>query len=195
MYVPTLAEAIVKAQTAGTWTGAPLAGIAVGNGCSGSEVGVCAQNDEFSYLRWAYLLQTAFVSSSTKSSIASACNWTAASPSASPSCEEALAQAAQSISHVNLYNVYGDCISGTPISSASASSPALSTPAGGCPVPDAAVRAPSKIPSLSSGRLAANAAGPDACINSREASSYFNRKDVQSAIHVRPPGFCWSVCR
>jgi hypothetical protein len=124
----------VKAQNAGTWSGAPLAGIAVGNGCSGSEVGVCAQNDEFSYFRWAYLLQTAFVSSSTKSSIASACNWTAASPSPSPSCEAALTQAAQSMSHVNLYNVYGDCISGTlTSSSASASSSASSAPQAAAP--------------------------------------------------------------
>ena len=114
MYVPTLAEAIVKAQKAGTWTGAPLAGIAVGNGCSGSEVGVCAQSDEYSYFRWTYLQQTAFISSSTKAAIASSCNWTAAHPNPSPSCAAVLQNAAKSISHINLYNVYGDCISGAP---------------------------------------------------------------------------------
>ena len=113
MYVPTLAEAIIKAEQAGKWVGGKLAGIAVGNGCSGSEVGVCAQEENFSYFRWAYLVQTAFISSSDKASIASTCNWTAASPLPSATCKAVLAQAAQSISNVNVYNVYGDCISGT----------------------------------------------------------------------------------
>lgn len=36
--------------------------------------------------------------------------------------------------------------------------------------------------------------GPDACIDSAAASAYFNREDVQRAIHVRAPGFCWAVC-
>jgi hypothetical protein len=36
--------------------------------------------------------------------------------------------------------------------------------------------------------------GPDACIDSGAASAYFNREDVQAAIHVRNPGFCWAVC-
>jgi serine carboxypeptidase-like clade 1 len=112
-YVPTLAEAIVEAQRSGQWAGGQLAGIAVGNGCSGSEVGVCSQEENFSFFRWAYLTQTAFISSSAKASIASACNWTAAAPLPSSSCKEVLTNAAKSISHVNVYNVYGDCISGT----------------------------------------------------------------------------------
>lgn len=41
VYVPTLAEAIVWAVQNGTYTGAPLKGIAVGNGCAGTEIGVC----------------------------------------------------------------------------------------------------------------------------------------------------------
>lgn len=36
--------------------------------------------------------------------------------------------------------------------------------------------------------------GPDACIDSGKASGYLNRPDVQAAIHVRDPGFCWAVC-
>lgn len=102
----------MQAQRSGQWTGAQLAGIAVGNGCSGSEVGVCSQDENFSYYRWAYLVQTAFISSSAKAAIASACNWTAADPLPSSSCKEVLTDAAKSIAHVNLYNVYGDCISG-----------------------------------------------------------------------------------
>ena len=48
MYVPTLAEAILWAGGNGTYTGAELKGIAVGNGCTGSEIGVCGgQRDQY----------------------------------------------------------------------------------------------------------------------------------------------------
>ena len=36
--------------------------------------------------------------------------------------------------------------------------------------------------------------GPDACIDSRTASGYLNKPEVMAAIHVRDPGYCWSVC-
>ncbi len=36
--------------------------------------------------------------------------------------------------------------------------------------------------------------GPDACIDSIAASAYINNPAVMEAIHVRDPGFCWSVC-
>ena len=36
--------------------------------------------------------------------------------------------------------------------------------------------------------------GPNACIDSRAASAYLNDKFVMDAIHVRNPGYCWSVC-
>ena len=43
IYVPTLAEAIVQGQLDSTYTGAKLNGIAVGNGCSGSGIGICGR--------------------------------------------------------------------------------------------------------------------------------------------------------
>ena len=60
---------------------------------------------------------------------------------------------------------------------------------GGCPVPDAAVRPPGKIPGLAPSSFAAQLRGPDACINSREASAYFNRKDVQCEL-ARASDYC-----
>lgn len=108
VYVPTLAEAIVKGEQDGTYTGAPLTGIAVGNGCSGTEVGICGDGPQVSSLfqwemqylnhhhnilllfvlfldspqgtlyEWSYLLQTAFVDANLKRSVNAACNWTAA---------------------------------------------------------------------------------------------------------------------
>ena len=71
IYVPTLAEAIVKATKAGTYKGAPLKGIAVGNGCTGTEIGVCGgQRDEF---ETEFLLGTAFVLPELKEQIRSTC--------------------------------------------------------------------------------------------------------------------------
>lgn len=71
VYVPTLAEAIVKATKAGTYKGAPLRGIAVGNGCTGTEIGVCGgQRDEF---ETEFLLGTAFVQPELKDKIRSTC--------------------------------------------------------------------------------------------------------------------------
>lgn len=112
VYVPTLAEAILKAEEAGTYTGAPLTGIAVGNGCSGTEVGICGEGTQGTYYEWTYLKQTSFVDASLKSAIDSNCDWAAAAnntPNAlSHKCVSLLNQASAEISNVNLYSIYGD---------------------------------------------------------------------------------------
>ena len=41
IYIPTMSEAILDAQKAGTWNGPSLKGIAVGNGCTGTQIGIC----------------------------------------------------------------------------------------------------------------------------------------------------------
>ena len=46
VYVPTLAEAILQGQQDGTYSGAPLSGIAAGNGCSGTQVGICGDGPQ-----------------------------------------------------------------------------------------------------------------------------------------------------
>lgn len=69
VYVPTLAEAIVNAEKAGTYTGAHLTGIAAGNGCSGTEVGICGDGPQGTYYEWQYLIQTGFVSTDLKNKV------------------------------------------------------------------------------------------------------------------------------
>lgn len=112
VYVPTLAEAILKAEEAGTYTGAALTGIGVGNGCSGTEVGICGDGTQGTYYEWSYLKQTSFVDQNLKAAIDASCNWAAAAnntPNAlSAKCVSLLNQASAEISHVNLYNIYGD---------------------------------------------------------------------------------------
>jgi serine carboxypeptidase-like clade 1 len=171
VYVPTLAEAILHAMQKGTYTGAKLAGIAVGNGCSGSDIGVCGpQADQF---RTEFLLEHAFMSRSLKTEIRAACDWTKARQG--EKCESLLEQMHETIGHIDLYNVYGPCISGS------------------SPHDDAA-------PQTQAGTLAAatnarvGSAGPDACIDSITASEYFNDPDVQAAIHVKKPPERWATC-
>jgi serine carboxypeptidase-like clade I len=189
VYVPTLAEAILNAEAAGTYTGAKLTGIAVGNGCSGTEVGICGDGSQGTFYEWSYLIQTPFVDSALKQQVNSACNWTAAALNEkfalSAHCVGLLNQASAEISNVNLYDIYGDCVSG------------------GCA--DRTMPKRGKVPAReeysissedgTSRRLARIIPhGPDACIDSTAASAYLNQADVMTAIHVKDPGFCWGVC-
>jgi len=112
--------------------------------------------------------------------IDSTCNWTAAAlnlPDAiSQDCEKLLDQASDIIAHVNMYDVYGDCVSSYNDSSRGVK-----------------LKAPNRslfTKHIRHGKLG----GPDACIDSRAASGYLNQGDVMQAIHVKNPGFEWGVC-
>jgi len=171
VYVPTLAEAIVWANNNGTYTGAELKGIAVGNGCSGHETGVCGgQRDKYDT---EYLLGTAFVSSQLKTKIRAKCDFDGA---VSIVCEGLLAEMHAQVGHIDLYNVYGPCISGSGAQQAGSGSNKYKAPIGDS--------------SLFNSKLG----GPDACIDSILASTYFNRPEVYEAIHVVPPTHRWATC-
>jgi len=172
IYVPTLAEAIMKSTT---YTGAPLKGIAVGNGCTGDQIGICGHAEQGTCYKWTYLTQLGMISNDLKTKIAASCNWTAACSGAknslSATCTNLLAQASNQLSNVNTYDVYGDCVNSY-----------LATNN------EEAVVQKFKAPHK------ALLGGPDACIDSNAATAYLNRSDVQKAIHVRYPGFTWGVC-
>ena len=137
----------------------------MGNGCSGTEVGVCGGE------RWkydtTYLAGTAMVSPATKRAISDACDFSAAS--ASKACNAAIDTMHTEVGHVNLYDVYGECIRGA------------DGEAGG----EASTH---KVP------WAPTAGGPDACINSIAGSAYFNQPSVIAAAHVVKQSFKWSTC-
>eukprot|EP01038_Epipyxis_sp_PR26KG_P015132 gene15132-20371_t len=192
VYVPTLAEAILKGEKDGTYTGANLTGIAAGNGCSGTEVGICGDGPQGTFYEWQYLLNDAFVDQKLKNSINANCNWTAAAlndPKAlSAKCVSLLNDASAEIGHVNLYNVYGDCVDDM----CSADSSGKKAARGKVPA-----RATYEVEDLNgeARRLARIIPhGPDACIDSGVATGYLNKPEVMEAIHVRDPGFCWAVC-
>ena len=165
VYTPTLAEAVLAAADAGTYDGAPLAGIGVGNGCSGTEVGVCGGE------RWIYgtkyLMATALASPAAKANVTASCDFTAKAPS--PACSAAIDALEGAVGHVDLYNIYGECVSGDESNGATLTQ---------------------KVPYERSSRLG----GPDACIDSRAGSAYFNQPAVMTAAHVRTPDFRWATC-
>lgn len=197
VYVPTLAEAIVNGQKEGSYTGAPLTGMAAGNGCSGTEVGICGDGPQGTYYEWQYLLQTAFVATSLKNSVNSECDWVAAAANTkdalSAKCVQLLNQASAEIANVNMYDVYGDCVSDDGCSESDGKRGAFTKTEGKVPA-----RSSYEVADLAEGanrrlsRLTPH--GPKACIDSKTASAYLNQPAVMEAIHVKDPGFCWGVC-
>jgi serine carboxypeptidase-like clade 1 len=122
IYIPTLAEAILQAVDAGTYSGATLKGIAVGNGCTGYEVGVCGWYFggvcEGLYYSTQFLLELPFIKQTLKDSIAVACNWTTCKNNQtlgsdvhalSTDCLKLLDRASVDLGAINIYNVYGTC--------------------------------------------------------------------------------------
>eukprot|EP00054_Salpingoeca_dolichothecata_P027032 m.195908 g.195908 ORF g.195908 m.195908 type:complete len:439 (+) comp25839_c0_seq3:1515-2831(+) len=165
IYVPTLAYQIYLATQAHT-NEINLRGIAVGNGCTGCETGVCGGN---AGTRPEYLFAHALYSPTTHAKVKQACgNY---SQPLSAACESALGEAHNEIGHVDIYDIYGPCISGS-----SDSKPR-------------AMRVP--VDTLGGSMVG----GPDACIDSIAASAYLNTPEVMSAIHVKPaPCGHWSIC-
>lgn len=191
VYVPTLAEAIVQGELDGSYTGAKLSGVGVGNGCSGTEVGICGSGPQGTYYEWSYLLNQAFVDAGLKNSVNAACNWTAAAanvPDAlSSKCVSLLNSASKEISNVNMYNVYGDCVSSMCANSEEKVRSKV-------PIRPEYVVADVENPGSTRRLSRITPHGPDACIDSAAASGYLNQPEVMQAIHVRDPGFCWAVC-
>jgi len=147
-----------------TYTGPPLLGIMVGNGCSGNSIGVCGGEDD--KYRALYFLSTGLMPETFKDEIRAKCGDFS---NISPACDNLLSGYQNFMGNVDLYDIYGDCIDGHQA--------------------DLGKRV-SKIPLSEKAR----ARGPDACINSIEASAYFNQPSVMSSIHVARPPYTWSVC-
>lgn len=165
VYVPTLAEAILWASGNGTYTGAPLTGIAVGNGCTGSQIGTCGgERDKYDTL---FLMQHAFINNSLKEQIRKTCDL----DHIDEPCDRLINVMQTTISHINLYDVYGECLGATEDRVSHYRAPLGKT-----------------------NYFGGNLGGPDACIDSRSASSFFNQPEVIKATHVRPINREWKTC-
>lgn len=144
------------------------------------------------YYEWSYLLQTAFIDSDLKAKINTACDWAAAAKNTagalSLQCVGLLNSASQEISNVDLYNIYGDCVN----DSGCSTSATTHKPRGKVPVRNEIIVEEAGNVKRLGGRIIPH--GPDACIDSGAASAYLNQASVMTAIHVKDPGYCWSVC-
>mmetsp|Transcript_20475 Transcript_20475/g.36434 ORF Transcript_20475/g.36434 Transcript_20475/m.36434 type:complete len:502 (-) Transcript_20475:117-1622(-) len=197
IYTPTLAEAIMNADRAGEYHGAPLRGIAVGNGCTGTEIGTCGTPGQKEKFLSKFLRQTAIISPKIKDRVAAECgDFSEQMPSPHGSCLEALTEMHGAIGNVNLYDVYGECHN--------SSSVAFKAPSGGLTSTTEALRGSLEV---SGGDMESNtpgtnslgaslglAPGPAACIDSRFASFYLTQDEVVKALHVKKPPFVWGVC-
>ena len=191
IYTPTLAEAILNGLKDGSYKGPAVSGILVGNGCSGTEVGICGGGSQATYSEWSYLIQTPFVSQDLKTKINSACDWEAAKQGAqnalSYKCVSLLNQASDAIGPVNLYDVYGECTSG-------GCSGSVGERRGKVPMREPLIVEDPENPGTHRKLQRIIPGGPDACIDSTLASNYLNQPAVLEAIHVKVPDHCWSVC-
>jgi len=174
IYVPTLAEAILLATLDDTYTGAPLKGIAVGNGCAGTEIGICSEHlgtgGKTTFIEQYFVQSTAFLSQSLKAKQNANCNWE--DPyEVSAECREASLEMSRQLYQINIYDIYGQCINGDE----DATNSYRTTKTGIQPIHDEGF-------------------GPSWCIDSIAASKYFNQDDVIEAIHVQKQNFSWSVC-
>lgn len=106
IYVPTLAKAVVLSNAAGTAPHINLAGIAVGNGCLGSEAGLCSFsagveiNTNMPYYRGHGL-----ISSTTWEAINADCPMGTDPASLSAACNADINEAHNEVGNVNIYNV------------------------------------------------------------------------------------------
>ncbi len=120
IYVPTLAHAILTATDNGNYTGAPLVGIAVGNGCTGTQVGICASYFnrlcDGLYYQVQYIMGLAFTDIELKKAIDIECDWEKClQPGAkdsvlSKNCSTLIDLASYMMGDINIYNVYGRCV-------------------------------------------------------------------------------------
>jgi len=168
IYVPTLAEAILEATFSKAYTGAPLKGIAVGNGCTGTEIGVCRRATTF--MAQFFVQNTAFVSQELKKKLDQNCNWDMPY-NISLGCAEAIFEMTEELYLINLYGVYSDCING-----------------------EEGRMLGQQYSKAGMAGLSWGKHGPTPCINTKEASAYLNQDDVIEAIHVKKQDFRWVVC-
>jgi len=107
IYVPTLAERVLEKTMNGTYKGAPLKGIAVGNGCTGTEVGVCSRPSAF--VAQYFAETTAFVKPNLKKKLNENCNWDTPYD-ISTVCNASIIEMNEELYWINAYGVYSDCI-------------------------------------------------------------------------------------
>ena len=130
IYVPTLTEKILDRIKENQWTGPPIKGIAVGNGCTGTEIGICGMYEgnacDGLWYEYQFLSGLSFFDNNLRTSIEMECDWETCReyepdqemPSGwggkhnytlTPECVDLLDNAFDLLGHINIYDVMGEC--------------------------------------------------------------------------------------
>mmetsp|Transcript_3426 Transcript_3426/g.10487 ORF Transcript_3426/g.10487 Transcript_3426/m.10487 type:complete len:500 (+) Transcript_3426:66-1565(+) len=199
IYVPTLAEAIIQAELAVNYTGAALAGIAVGNGCTGDEIGICAfgASTQGDYYTTKYLMQTAFAPDSIKDGIRESCDLDGWSQGGkiTAQCAAVVAKLNALTSPLDTYCVYCDC--GQQFPADDLSREQMRLPENKKMTSSSSSKTLAEIASSkhSSNAQSKVGTGTTACIDSQAASAWLNTPEVQAALHVTEAGVSnWATC-
>lgn len=107
IYVPTLVDTIRVNAEAGR-NRIRLKGFLVGNGCTGRDTGICSSGLESERITMEFLHGHALFSNDLYEQIRRHCNFR----NASATCRRLLGEMHDQVSSVNIYNIYGPCISG-----------------------------------------------------------------------------------
>lgn len=174
--MPTLAKAVVQSNAGGANPKINLKGIAVGNGCLGNAAGQCAfDNGVEINTNVPYFAGHGLISTDTYKQFAAACPVGTDPPSLPAACENAINLAHNQVGNVNIYDIYGPCITG-----------------------EAPGEEPGRI-ERSTGRrvykrapVPVRAGGPIECID-ESIQAYINTPTFAAAFHVNP-NLNWAVC-
>jgi hypothetical protein len=139
IYIPTLAESLLQAKESNTYHGGELKGIAVGNGCTGYEIGICGWYNSYTcdglFYQTKFLLGLGFINQDLKDQINDNCDWGAClsrpfsyDPDTpydelmsqgvsnitnnfplNDTCMDLLDLASLELGFINIYNVFGTC--------------------------------------------------------------------------------------
>eukprot|EP00823_Brevimastigomonas_motovehiculus_P006481 TRINITY_DN5372_c0_g1_i1.p1 TRINITY_DN5372_c0_g1~~TRINITY_DN5372_c0_g1_i1.p1 ORF type:complete len:462 (+),score=79.03 TRINITY_DN5372_c0_g1_i1:33-1418(+) len=167
IYIPTLANAIVEHNKKGD-SKINLKGVLVGNGCVGSEVGVCSsRGDE---MRMEYMHKRALFADNLYTKIDKTCDW----KNRSLECGHLLSEMGRQVGGVNIYDIYSPCIRSA-----------------GSRVP---IHKDSVFSHLLNAKPSEN--GPDWCVGAVTAFTWFNDETVRAALHVGDASKlgAWTVC-
>jgi len=175
VYVPMLAQRITVAAEAGEAT-INLKGFMVGNGCTGSEIGICGYY--FSGLGQGrkmlkdFLSGHALMSMAVSQELDSLCG---DYNTPTPQCLEAFSAMQDTVGSVNAYDIYTPCIKGG----------------------DVAVPFEHSRSRVTSGPGAPSLTGPVDCIDGIAAATWINTPEVIQALHVEaamPYVKTWTIC-
>lgn len=153
VYVPTLAARVLAGNAAGE-SSLNLKGIMVGNGCTGTEIGVCGGHGT-GYLKDS-IAGHGLISVDLSKQLDAACG-DFSDPSAT--CQSLLKEMSDEVGNINIYSIYAPCINGNGLEVS----------------PENQRR---RVPA------AHPLGGPNECIDGIAAGKWLNTPAVQKALHV-----------